>query len=386
MPRLPTSKLALALLLARAAAAPNDAAVGERPLMAPPEEWITQLMHLNKKEPRAAAVKAYLAQLAMMLTGATFHCGSTPGFTGDFAPLTSCLDIFRRGQGPHRTWGVSMAGLGRMASIVDMVEDVAKRGLNGSYAETGVWRGGMTILATAAFQLYGMPTRPVYLCDSFEGLPAPRRGSTWSKYEWVYQRDKLLSIGERSVLANFERYGVPHEQVVPVKGFFVKSMPPLREKLLARGERLSILRLDGDMYDSTVDVLYNLYDLLLPGGYVIIDDFMWSGRVPFGARIAVMEFRKLHGIEDDAHAVRNIDGTGAWFYKAREVTLRRDLYLESMRAKNQSMLGPPNTATRGKAFAELTRQWRQSWSEKERKAADAVDRLSDPSRAQQAGV
>ena len=123
----------------------------------------------QQKEPRAAAVKAYLAQLAMMLTGATFHCGSTPGFTGDFAPLTSCLDMFRRGQGPHRTWGVSMAGLGRMASIVDMVEDVAKRGLNGSYAETGVWRGGMTILATAAFQLYGMPTRPVYLCDSFDG-------------------------------------------------------------------------------------------------------------------------------------------------------------------------------------------------------------------------
>ena len=95
------------------------------------------------------------------------------------------------------------------------------------------------------------------------------------------------------------------------------------------------------MYDSTVDVLYNLYDLVEVGGFVVIDDFSWTSKMSFGARDAIMDFRHLHGIEGDAaHAVRNIDSTGAWFRKMREVNLRRDLYEETLkRTENGSSAG-----------------------------------------------
>ena len=151
----------------------------------------------------------------------------------------------------------------------------------------------------------------------------------------VYSKQKLGVGGASVVLENFERYGVVAAQVVPVAGYFVNSMPPFRKALLERGERLAILRLDGDMYSSTVDVLYALYDLVQVGGYIIIDDFGRTPAISFGARDAIMDFRALHGIEDDLHAIRNIDGTGAWFHKVREVNLRRDMYEQSLNSNAQ---------------------------------------------------
>ena len=381
--------LALLLLplymLRDATGAKSDAPTPRIPLMAPPEEWVEQLRSLNTLEPRSAAVRAYLSQLVMVVTGAGFHCGHTPGFNGQMEALSTCLHRFRKGYGTHRSWGVGMAGIGRMLSVIDMVEDVARRNLTGSYAETGVWRGGTTIVATAALRLNGMAERPVYLCDSFRGLPLPRKDSIQATTDVVFHRQPLLAVGVQSVLANFERYGVPHERVQPVVGYFVDSMPKLREELIARGERLSILRLDGDMYDSTVDVLYNLYDLLLPGGYLVVDDFGWpykAGR-GFGARSAVMDFRGLHGIEDAPHALRNIDDNGAWWMKAREVVLRRDAYLETLRyaggenrsASQEALLVPPKPnwrGRRGESLVDYAKGWQASWTAKEREAADAI--------------
>ena len=121
-----------------------------------------------------------------------------------------------------------------------------------------------------------------------------------------------------------------------VKGFYVHSMPPFRAELQQRGERLAILRLDGDIYDSTVDVLYNLYDLVEVGGFVVIDDFGWGGdKHVYGARDATLDFRYVHGIEDDDHVLHRIDDNGAWFRKARHVTLQRERYLHSLDASSK---------------------------------------------------
>ena len=91
---------------------------------------------------------------------------------------------------------------------------------------------------------------------------------------------------------------------------------------LVRGERLALLRLDGDMYDSTIDIFYNLYDLVEVGGFIIVDDFGWHEDLmeSWGAKDAVLDFRAVHGIEDDAHIFHNIDDAGAWFRKARTST------------------------------------------------------------------
>ena len=107
-----------------------------------------------------------------------------------------------------------------------------------------------------------------------------------------------------------------------------------------------IKRLDGDMYDSTIDILYNLFDLVSVGGYIVIDDFGWEhGTSPkkpsiWGAKDAVLDFRAVHGIEDLEHAMHNIDGSGAWFQKQREVKLKRQRYLHCVNTSDYQPLRP----------------------------------------------
>jgi macrocin-O-methyltransferase TylF-like protien len=105
------------------------------------------------------------------------------------------------------------------------------------------------------------------VADSFEGLPRPD-----PDHYPADRKDRLfafreLAISEAEVRRNFEAYGLLDEQVVFVKGLFKSTLPTLA------GERFAVIRLDGDMYESTMDALVNLYDGLSPGGYAVIDDY-----------------------------------------------------------------------------------------------------------------
>ena len=82
-------------------------------LLAAPEDFITNLHDLNPKVTyrRPKAVKYYLNHLAMLLTGASLHCEPTVTWT----KLSDCLQTYREGMGGHGTYGVSMAGMARMA-------------------------------------------------------------------------------------------------------------------------------------------------------------------------------------------------------------------------------------------------------------------------------
>ena len=235
-----------------------------QPLLAPPSVYMAERV----------APKAYLHLLALMITGLPLNCPLGGAFsTKGSAKFRRCANSMLIGP-PH---SIAMAGFARLASVAAMISQIKLKGLKGGYLEAGVWKGGVTVLAAAALQVHALGKRAVYLCDSFEGLPAPRNGSARPD-EGYYSRGaykKKLSIGEEKAMASFARFGVPTDSVVTVKGFFVQSLPALREQLLARKERLAILRLDGDMYDSTVDTLYNLYDLLEVGGFAVVDDFGW---------------------------------------------------------------------------------------------------------------
>jgi len=244
-----------------------------------------------------------------------------------------------------------------------LVQQVARAQLAGSYLEAGVWRGGNSIMAVAGLQLAGL-TRPVYLCDSFQGLPKSREGSIRPREGGVYQRMKgTLSVSAKRVLANFDRFSVSRENVTLVPGYFVDSLPPLRAELLGRGEQLAILRMDGDMYDSTADILYNLYDLVAVGGYVIIDDFGWDAgavkgrkgeaRPMFGAKQALLDFRKLHGI---AEPMKDIDGSGAYFQKLHEVELRRAAYVWAVENHRYGNLTGSNRLTSADYY-DLMQRW-----------------------------
>ena len=98
------------------------------------------------------------------------------------------------------------------------------------------------------------------------------------------------------------------------KGFFNETMRPLRSMV----DKLAIMRLDGDMYESTVDVLYHLYDKLSVGGYVIIDDWEDGSVEGFPAKRACLHFFAAHSFQP---TVVRVDGMGAYWKKTQEIEI-----------------------------------------------------------------
>lgn len=178
------------------------------------------------------------------------------------------------------------------------VESVLKENVPGDLLEAGVYRGGQSILMRGILKAYGVTDRKVILADSFEGLPEPDAKSSLDDViaHELLKKVGLFAAGEDVVRQNFERYGLWDDQVQFIKGWFSDSLPN------APIDKLAIMRLDADYYQSTMDALTNLYPKLSVGGWVILDDY---GH-PLGCRQAVHEYREAQGIEDpiqmaDAH-------------------------------------------------------------------------------------
>lgn len=190
----------------------------------------------------------------------------------------------------------TMIGLRRLESLQQLIRTVIDERVPGDILEAGVWRGGASIFARAALEAYGDGERVVWLADSFRGLPRPSLEEDAGDEHWKHD---VLAVPLEQVKRNFERYGLLDERVRFLVGWFGETLPA------APIDRLAILRLDGDMYESTMDGLV-LYDKVSPRGFVIIDDF---GSVPACAR-AVEDFRERHAI--GAPLRRIDDGSVYW--------------------------------------------------------------------------
>lgn len=196
----------------------------------------------------------------------------------------------------------SMIGLRRMANIRHCVESVLADDVAGDLIETGVWRGGATIFMRALLQVHGDRDRRVWVADSFEGLPKPNAVRYPKDRGDQHHRLSDLRVGVDQVKHNFERYGLLDDQVQFLVGWFRDTLPT------APIDQLAVMRLDGDMFESTIQSLDALYPKLSPGGYCIIDDY---GLLP-GAKDAVHEYRRSHDI---AEQIRDIDGVGVYWRK-----------------------------------------------------------------------
>jgi len=191
----------------------------------------------------------------------------------------------------------SMIGGLRMENVRSECERVIAENIPGDFVETGVWRGGAAIMMRAVLEAHGINDRRVFAADSFEGFPAQSQADTNFKVGGV--ADFAVSLDE--VKQNFARYGLQDEQVVFLKGLFKETLPN------APISTIAVLRLDGDLYDSTRDGLV-LYDKLSRGGSLIADDyFLFEGQ-----RRAIDEFRDAHGIADP---IIRIDHFGGFWVK-----------------------------------------------------------------------
>jgi Macrocin-O-methyltransferase (TylF) len=196
-----------------------------------------------------------------------------------------------------------MIGMVRLDNLQDCVTEVIREKIPGDLIETGVWRGGACILMRAVLKAHGDRSRIVWLADSFEGLPRPNRDLYPAETD-PRLAEGMFSAGLAQVKANFRRYNLLDEQVQFLVGWFRDTLPR------APFEKLALMRLDGDLYESTMDALVNLYPKLSIGGYVIIDDYFLDC-----CRSAVDEFRQTENIEEPLQ--RTADNMGAFWKRAR---------------------------------------------------------------------
>jgi Macrocin-O-methyltransferase (TylF) len=196
----------------------------------------------------------------------------------------------------------TMIGPKRLRNLRELVEETLRAGVPGDYIEAGIWRGGACIMMRAVLAAYGISDRRVICADSFAGLPRPDAVRSPAD-----RRDRLfafkeLAISQDDVAQNFARYDLLDDQVVFLKGLFKDTLPQLS------GNCFAVIRLDGDMYESTMDGLSNLYDAVTDGGFIIIDDYGALG----ACRKAVHDFLDHRSLHPTIHP---IDEAGVWWRK-----------------------------------------------------------------------
>jgi hypothetical protein len=160
-----------------------------------------------------------------------------------------------------------MIGMPRLDNLQYCVETVLADDVPGDLIETGVWRGGASIFMRGVLKAHGVTDRTVWVCDSFEGLPPSDREKYPKETDMDLSPYEALAVSLERVQANFGRYGLLDDQVRFLKGWFKDTLPT------APVNALAVMRLDGDLYESTMDALVALWPKLSPGGFVIIDDF-----------------------------------------------------------------------------------------------------------------
>jgi hypothetical protein len=196
----------------------------------------------------------------------------------------------------------TMIGMKRLNNLQYCVETVLHDGVQGDFIETGVWRGGACIFMKAILKAYNESGRRVWVADSFAGLPPPNETEySADAGDQHHSYSDWLAVSKTEVAKNFSRYGLLDEQVVFLEGWFKDTLPT------APITSLALMRLDGDMYESTTQALDLLYHKLSPGGFVIIDDY----RLQPCAK-AVNDFRSRQKIDDP---IQEIDGMGVYWQR-----------------------------------------------------------------------
>jgi hypothetical protein len=215
--------------------------------------------------------------------------------------LATRRDVTEEEREEGRVWpgyADTMIGMKRLDNLQACIETVLHDRIAGDLIETGVWRGGACIFMRAVLAAYGISDRKVFVADSFEGLPKPSVSADAGDIHHTY---KFLAVSQQEVEQNFRRYGLLDDQVLFLKGWFKDTLPT------APISTLSILRLDGDMYESTMDGLANLYPKLSAGGFCIVDDYGLES-----CEKAVNEYRHTYGI---TATLQQIDSSRAVYWR-----------------------------------------------------------------------
>jgi O-methyltransferase len=179
----------------------------------------------------------------------------------------------------------TMIGLNRLNNIENCIYSIVNDNIEGDMIEAGVWRGGASILMRAILKELNITDKKVWVADSFKGLPKPASEYPADKGNRLHAKN-IFKVSLTEVKSNFLKYELLDEQVVFLEGWFKDSLPA------APINKLSLIRLDGDMYESTIQSITALYPKLSEGGYIIVDDY----NAFEACQKAITDYRNQHNI------------------------------------------------------------------------------------------
>lgn len=199
----------------------------------------------------------------------------------------------------------TMLSVERLWSLFFHAREICLEDLPGNFVECGVAAGGSSALLSWVVKTHSRRPRVVFSLDTFEGMPAP---TDEDRHQGVAADDTgwgtaTCSAPLESLLGICDQLG-SRSVVRPLVGLFQDTLPVHRAEM---GE-IAFLHMDGDWYDSTRAILLNVYDQVVAGGFVQVDDYgHWDG-----CRKAIHEFESERGLSFRPVV---LDSTGVWFRK-----------------------------------------------------------------------
>ncbi len=203
--------------------------------------------------------------------------------------------------------GLTMTSPERILALCSAVEYITKNQIGGDFVECGVWRGGSMSAAARTLVANDSTERTLWMYDTYDGMSEPTEQDVdfqgQSAQQLMHQQDRCDSTsvwccsGLEQVKSTMNQTGYPMGNIRFVEGKVEETLP------LQTPDRISLLRLDTDWYESTRCELEHLFPKLVPGGVLIIDDYgHWEG-----CRRAVDEYFQLNQI---SMLLNRIDYTG----------------------------------------------------------------------------
>jgi uncharacterized protein (TIGR01627 family) len=212
--------------------------------------------------------------------------------------VTSTTSLF----GPGKYKSLTMQKPPHLRALQRQIESIVDSGIDGDVYETGTWRGGTSIFMVSVFRAYEAlkrvtSKRKFYFFDSYEGFA--EHGSEGDNSLDEYLSNNLYKAPIELVRKAFEQCDINMDDgtVHLIKGFFEDTVPKFKVN-----NKIALLRLDGDLYSSTMVVLEHFYDYVNVGGWVVIDDYFWKPKVAASStrvcKDAIHDFRSSRNIRE----------------------------------------------------------------------------------------
>ncbi len=204
----------------------------------------------------------------------------------------------------------------RLYSLYSHAKRICEENIPGNFVECGVAAGGSSALLAATIKQYSQQPRFLYSFDSFDGMPEPgefdmaaggvdAQSTGWGTGTCAAPESSLIEICTKLGVANL---------VNPIKGYFEDTLPVKRDWV----GMIAFLHLDGDWYDSTKAILYNLYERVVQGGFMQVSNYgHWTG-----CKKAIHNFNTE---QNTTFKITDIDGTGVWISKEQGYDINPEL-------------------------------------------------------------